>query len=276
MITKAGVPSNKVVVGVTSYGRAFQMTTPGCYGEMCTFTGSASGATPGPCTGVAGYISDAEIKQIAASNRVNYNFLDLGSQTNILVYDNIQWVGWMDPTTKASRISLYQGLDMGGVSDWAVDLEDFQPDPIPQGWSDFIMQIKLGNDPYIEGNRTGNWTSLSCDDPAVEGVGQFTADQRWGMLDCDDAWSDAITVWKTIDRPSGNLSFGLSIANTYHTAELSDCGSLTADSNCDSTITCSQAQGKGSGPAGYEVTNSLVVVHEVRAMIITNVVYPPA
>jgi hypothetical protein len=275
MITKAGVPSNKVVVGVTSYGRAFRMTTPGCYGEMCTFTGSASGATPGPCTGVAGYISDAEIKQIVGSNRVNYNFLDQGSQTNILVYDNVQWVSWMSPTTKATRVSLYNSLDMGGVSDWAVDLEDYQPDPIPAGWPTFIQQIKLGVDPYIEGSRTGNWTSLTCTDPAVEGVGQFTADQRWAMLDCDNAWSDAVNIWKTIDKTAGNLSFDQSIANTYHTAELSQCDSLVADSNCDSTITCTQAIGTGSGPAGYEVTNSLIVVHEVRVIIVTNAIYLP-
>jgi hypothetical protein len=90
------------------------------------------------------------------------------------------------------------------------------------------------------------------------------------MLDCDNAWSDAITVWRTIDKPAGNLSFGLSIANTYHTAELSDCDSLTADSNCDST-----AQGEGLGPAGHEVTNSLIEIHEVRVIMVTNVVFLP-
>ncbi|KAH8703525.1 glycoside hydrolase superfamily [Talaromyces proteolyticus] len=35
MITKAGIPSVHVVIGVTSYGRSFQMTTEGCYTEMC-------------------------------------------------------------------------------------------------------------------------------------------------------------------------------------------------------------------------------------------------
>lgn len=52
MTTKAGVPSNKVAVGVTSYGRSFQMTTPDCTGPMCTYTGGESGAYPGPCTGL--------------------------------------------------------------------------------------------------------------------------------------------------------------------------------------------------------------------------------
>ena len=69
MITKAGVPTNKVVVGVTSYGRAYQMTTPGCTGPSCTYTGTSSGAAAGRCTGTQGYIADAEIQEIIASGR---------------------------------------------------------------------------------------------------------------------------------------------------------------------------------------------------------------
>jgi GH18 family chitinase len=66
MITKAGMPSSKVVVGVTSYGRSFRMAEAGCTGPDCTFTGTKleSHATPGRCTGTSGYISDAEICEI--------------------------------------------------------------------------------------------------------------------------------------------------------------------------------------------------------------------
>lgn len=53
MITKAGMPSRKVIVGVTSYGRSFRMAQAGCTGPMCTFTGTnkISNASPGRCTG---------------------------------------------------------------------------------------------------------------------------------------------------------------------------------------------------------------------------------
>ena len=51
--TKAGVYSTKIVIGVTSYARSFQIEDPSCTGPECFFTGPASGATPGPCTNVS-------------------------------------------------------------------------------------------------------------------------------------------------------------------------------------------------------------------------------
>jgi GH18 family chitinase len=61
MVTKAGATSNKVVVGVASYGQAFKMASAGYTGPECTFTGMASGARKGCCTDGAGYISNNEI-----------------------------------------------------------------------------------------------------------------------------------------------------------------------------------------------------------------------
>ncbi|KAJ7494962.1 glycoside hydrolase superfamily [Mycena latifolia] len=126
MITKAGVNSNKLIVGVASYGRAFKMTTAGCTGPMCTFTGPASGATPGSCTVTAGYIANAEIDKIIAAGGAQTSH-DVASDSDILVYNSVQWVAYMTNATKISRTSVYKGLNMGGTSDWAVDLQSFLP-----------------------------------------------------------------------------------------------------------------------------------------------------
>lgn len=146
MITKAGVPSNKIAVGVASYGRSFQMTTAGCTGPMCTYTGGESGAYPGPCTGTPGYIANAEINAIlsgtgswedstGAVQQINSysSYFDEDSQSNVAVYDSTQWVGYMNDSVKQDRTELYETLHMAGVIDWAIDLNGYGGDDISPG-----------------------------------------------------------------------------------------------------------------------------------------------
>ncbi|KAJ5798432.1 uncharacterized protein N7503_007728 [Penicillium pulvis] len=123
MITKAGVASNIVVVGITSYGRSFQMTTPDCYGPMCTYTGPDSGAWKGSCTDTAGYLGNAEISYANASISGSKYIFDDDSYSDILIFGDTQWVAWMTDGNKAVRSLLYEGFSFGGTSDWAVDLQ---------------------------------------------------------------------------------------------------------------------------------------------------------
>ncbi|GAM87637.1 hypothetical protein ANO11243_056640 [Dothideomycetidae sp. 11243] len=122
MITKAGVAAGKLMLGQPLYGRSFQMTTPGCWGETCTYTGPTSGATPGRCTGVAGYISNWEIEEIirtGGSSVQQYNTLGGGE---IVVYNNNQYISWLSPSTYNARSDWAHSQGLGGTSDWAIDL----------------------------------------------------------------------------------------------------------------------------------------------------------
>ncbi|KAF2261554.1 glycoside hydrolase [Lojkania enalia] len=131
MVTKAGVPSHKVVVGVASYGRSFHMEDAGCDGPNCRFTGSRneSDAMPGQCTETGGYISNAEIREILANSKDSHigyevkSWHDGASNSDMLVYNNFEWVAYMSDTTKQTRTDWVKGLNFGGTSDWAVDLD---------------------------------------------------------------------------------------------------------------------------------------------------------
>jgi GH18 family chitinase len=125
MITNAGVPSNKVVVGASSYGRSFKMAQAECTGPMCKFTGSSrvSNAAKGRCTQTGGYISNAEIDEIIATGKVTKHWKEAGS--NILVYNSTEWVAYMDEEIKATRSKFYDSYNFARTADWAVDIQEF-------------------------------------------------------------------------------------------------------------------------------------------------------
>lgn len=125
MITKAGAAFNKVVVGIASYGQSFKMVQARCDSEGCKFTGSprVSNANKGRCTDTAGYISNAEVAEVVSSGKVNKQWTEEGS--NIMVYNDTEWVAYMNDSLKKTRSSFYDSYNFAGTTDWAVDLQKF-------------------------------------------------------------------------------------------------------------------------------------------------------
>ncbi|KAK8087733.1 killer toxin alpha/beta [Apiospora hydei] len=133
MITKAGVPTKQIAVGISSYGRSFKMAQAGCTGPLCTFTANAdnsSQAEPGECTATPGYISNAEINNIIIANTSTgvKSWYDSKTDSNYAVWGGTQWVAYMTEDVKASRKSRWQGLNFAGTIDWAVDLAEYTGD----------------------------------------------------------------------------------------------------------------------------------------------------
>lgn len=135
MITKAGVPTNKITVGIAGYGRSFGMVNPSCTGPECLFTGPDSTATPGECTATAGYISQAELEALSGSSPASLSprsvttWHDDSSDSDIMTYGNGTWVAYMSQHTKASRINRYAGLNFAGSVEWVIDLVQFVESP---------------------------------------------------------------------------------------------------------------------------------------------------
>ncbi|GMG12973.1 unnamed protein product [Aspergillus oryzae] len=277
MVTKAGMPSNKVITGIASFGRAFKMTTPGCTGPDCHFTGATSGARAGRCTATQGYLSVAEIDEILSTNPSADTWTD-DSLSNVLVYNETEWVAYMDDANKADRDILYKGLNFGGTVEWATSMHSFHEVPsdalVPGGslsdiikeWPVFVETVINGKSPFIHGDRNGHWAdgSITCTDDAVVGVLDIPPKKRWEDLDCSTAWQDALDKYRQFDLPR-NWDFTKSISDTFHGRENMNCGILSAQADCSMSFQCEQSKGEGSGPAGYEVMNSLVAIHKAGA-----------
>ncbi len=259
------MPSNKIAIGVSSYGRSFAMADGACYGPHCFYTGtpSQSDAVPGPCTGTGGYISNAELDAIMATpGRVQLNYLDASSHSNIMVYDGNQWVAWMGSTAKAARKALYQQLSMGGISDWATDLEEFHENPpaVAESWDSMKYTINLGLDIDTAGARTGNWVTIQCTSAAVTQRDNLTPKERWDGVEAAAAWNDVVYAWQHCPHPENSLNFTDYIAHKLHGPDPADCR-YRGNRGCGDRLECSVHE--DTGAAAHMVWNSLSVVNEV-------------
>lgn len=158
MITKAGVPANKVIVGVSSYGRSFGMADPSCTGPECHFTGTRTHSTAslGRCTKTAGIIADAEIYELIKHGAQSWH--DDASDSDMVVYNTDSWAAYMNKQTKSSRVTGYGLYNFGGSVDWAVDLENFS------GASDTdSMNITQATNEFMEALDTSGYNMSSFD-----------------------------------------------------------------------------------------------------------------
>jgi hypothetical protein len=196
---------------------------------------------------------------MATPERVQLNYVDGSSYSNIMVYDGDQWVSWMSSTVKDARRTLYQQLSMGGVSDWATDLQEYHDPPsVAPSWDILKYSVNLGINVDESGTRRGNWTQIECTDLSVTWRGDLTPRQRWSMADADDAWDDVLYAWRNRQKPS--LKFSDFVANKFHARDFVECTEPT-DLGCETLIECLKTA--DTGAAAHFVWNSIAQVHHV-------------
>lgn len=90
-----------------------------------TFEGARneSPAKKGKCTDTGGYISNFEINEIIEQGGAIKKWYDDDTDSDYLVYERVEWVAYMTEETKKRRTGDYKGLNFGGTSDWAIDLQ---------------------------------------------------------------------------------------------------------------------------------------------------------
>ncbi|KAB5513032.1 chitinase [Coniochaeta sp. 2T2.1] len=116
--------------------------------------------------------NNAEIKELVAGSSGSKRaagvkqWYDKTSDSNIMTYNGDNWVAYMNEAVRTSRTNLYKGYNMGGTTNWAVDLDKFyDPPPVIKGsttslsWNLVKQNIKQKGDAAACNRelRTGNW-----------------------------------------------------------------------------------------------------------------------
>jgi len=148
---------------------------------MCSFAGTKSAATPGLCTGTPGYLANAEIEIIRDNpSRKSRTWTDTESLSNIMVYDDDNWVAYIDDENKLRRTMLYRFYNFGGTTDWAVDLQAFGASEYKTDDRFQAMSRNGGRCPWK------NVDGFHCDSEAASDR-NLPAAARWKGTACDCA-----------------------------------------------------------------------------------------
>ncbi|KAK1758877.1 hypothetical protein QBC47DRAFT_96587 [Echria macrotheca] len=120
----------------------------------------------------------------------------------------------------------------------------------------FWRVVHCARDEWI---RTGNWTTLTCDEPAVVNSDTMAPAERWGQLDCDHAWADVLVMWKSSYYQENSIRFGDAMFDQFHSRPSPDCERVERTGSCQQPVKCNSHQ--DSGPAITVILSSLIAVH---------------
>ncbi|KAJ1950417.1 hypothetical protein EC988_004395 [Linderina pennispora] len=97
------------------------MRDPACNNPGCMFS---TGGTPGECTETSGYISYGEIKDMLDNRQAYHVRYDEQALVNIMLYGYNDYVSYDSEVSLKAKLKEAKDLCLGGVSIWAIDLDD--------------------------------------------------------------------------------------------------------------------------------------------------------
>jgi hypothetical protein len=289
MITKAGAPAEKVMVGLASYGRQFKMVDPSCNHSNCTFIGPESKGTPGRCTEVPDYISNAEIAEIIQTNP-SAKVIPSDGFSKALTY-NGNWVSYMDDKDKIGRTNLWKGLNFGGVVEWAIDLNSFEHDGKSTTAQSSGNGLSSPKNPYSvakgSGMRRGgggggggirpsaadlcenddSWKRVKCSQADIANSA-LDDSVTWSNAKADAAWCSALQFWNSKSsnlKMAKGLNFSSIVSEALNGPLKWNCNVVQnggVGTGCDAPMAC---QG-GVGEAAAAMQLVLISLHNINSV----------
>ncbi|KAJ5501720.1 Glycoside hydrolase superfamily [Penicillium expansum] len=218
LLWRAGVDSNKVVMGQGWYGRSFTLADPSCNtpNGICKFPSTNGGGNPGPCSKASGILDYQEITDIITKNSLT-PVHDKTAGVKWITWDTNQWVSYDDADTFAQKRDFASSRCLGGMMVWAMDQVD-QTASKGFGGASGAAGITVTPDQQANANQatadqaaTGSCYTEDCGVPCKAGTnevaqyngqpGQLSTNDRcqkkkYRSLCCDDKTQVGTCTWR--------------------------------------------------------------------------------
>ncbi|XP_006899351.1 PREDICTED: chitinase-3-like protein 2 [Elephantulus edwardii] len=129
-----GMPAEKVVMGIPTYGHTFTLASA----ETSVGALASGPGTAGPITKSPGFLAYYEICQFLPGAKIT-RMQD--QQVPYAVKGN-QWVGYDDVESVKKKVQFLKNLNLGGAMIWSIDMDDFTGKSCNQGHYPLVQAVK--------------------------------------------------------------------------------------------------------------------------------------
>lgn len=118
----AGVPADKLVLGMPTYGRSYGTASSNLPNSPLTSPWNAN-PPKGRCTGEAGFISFYEMNELLNNNTYTSAW-DANTETPYAYDGNGNWISYDNEVSIGRKLEYLKNKNLGGAMVWAMDLDD--------------------------------------------------------------------------------------------------------------------------------------------------------
>ncbi|MDF3070495.1 MAG: chitotriosidase-like [Polyangiaceae bacterium] len=116
-----GVPAEKIVLGMATYGRSFANAETDKVGALSKGNGPV-----GRCTGAPGMLSYFEIKELLDAGKLKASWDDAAMVPYAYDSSSKLWVSYDDERSFGKKLDFIDQKGLGGAMFWALDMDDYK------------------------------------------------------------------------------------------------------------------------------------------------------